>query len=138
MALNNSHVHRSFSITCVSFPLHMHRKDTHSNCHKTLLLNPSNLSFPSNSQGQKKVHIGCASPCMKAVNARSSGNANTKSQRVIKAIVTVKQNGGGLLTNLVNCIVGIKHLALELVSDELHPNKTSTPNLMIPNQSCHS
>ena len=104
------------------FPLYKHLESTHNLHIKSWFLNKRKLSFLS-SRRQKKVIIGCVySNCIKGVMA--SGSGNTKSHSV-KAIVTLKQKGGGLLSGVVGGIQEVvgKTLVLELVSNELDPSK---------------
>ncbi|XP_027344673.1 linoleate 13S-lipoxygenase 2-1, chloroplastic-like [Abrus precatorius] len=135
MTLKPSNVHQSVIFNSASFPLlYINGKDNTSHSNSLFLNLKSKHSF-SITRGGKRVHIGCVSRCMKAVMA-SNGDTNntniivTKSQTV-KAFVTVKQSGGGLLGDLVNeGLGGIKEfvgktLALELVSEELHPKTNS-------------
>ncbi|KAK7306731.1 hypothetical protein VNO77_44687 [Canavalia gladiata] len=125
MTLRNSHVHQSIILNSASFPLlYIHGKDSCNRHRNSLFLNSC--------WGSKKVHIGlgCVSWSMKAVMmASNSYNINTMVTKSlsVKALVTLKQSGGGFLTNLVNgALDGVKDLfgktlSLELVSEELDP-----------------
>ncbi|XLR28844.1 linoleate 13S-lipoxygenase 2-1, chloroplastic isoform X1 [Arachis hypogaea] len=75
----------------------------------------------------------------KVVMASSDGNNNTKSSQRVKAIVTLKQNGGGLLNGVVDGIdelVG-KKLVLELVSNDLNPKVNSEKGTTIKGYNVH-
>ncbi|CAL0328371.1 unnamed protein product [Lupinus luteus] len=69
---------------------------------------------------------------MKGVMASSSGNTSTNNKyENVKGIATIKQSGGGFLSNLISgCLEGIKlwvgsTLVLELVSNDLDPKTNS-------------
>ncbi|RDX97652.1 Linoleate 13S-lipoxygenase 2-1, chloroplastic, partial [Mucuna pruriens] len=128
MMLMNSHVPQISVLASGSFPLYIGGKDTHNSHSNSGFFKECKLSLPS-SWRKRKVLIGSVSRCMKSVMA-SSGSSITTSQSV-KALVTLKQGGGGLLRNLVNeGVDGIKELVgktlvLELVSNDLDPKTNS-------------
>ena len=115
-------MHQISVLNSSSFPLYIHGKDTHNNSHRnSWFLKHCKHSSPR----QRKVHR-----CMKVVMASTSKNTNTiTTSQSVKALVTVKQNRGGILGNLLNGgLDGIKDLigktlVLQLVSDELDPSK---------------
>ncbi|ESW18149.1 hypothetical protein PHAVU_006G016900 [Phaseolus vulgaris] len=124
LTMRSSHVHQISVLNSSSFPLYIHGKDTHNNSHRnSWFLKHCKHSSPR----QRKVHR-----CMKVVMASTSKNTNTiTTSQSVKALVTVKQNRGGILGNLLNGgLDGIKDLigktlVLQLVSDELDPKTNS-------------
>ncbi|KAK7401159.1 hypothetical protein VNO78_12478 [Psophocarpus tetragonolobus] len=128
---NCSHAHQISVLNSEFFPLHIHPKDTHKSHSNSLFLNHCKLSFPY-SWKQRKVRLGFVGGGIKAEMQSNPKTTKTKStSQSVKALVTVKQSGGGILKNLVNGgIDGIKDfvgktLALELVSDEIDPKSNS-------------
>ncbi|XP_020205956.1 linoleate 13S-lipoxygenase 2-1, chloroplastic [Cajanus cajan] len=125
MMLKNPHLHHKSALTSASLPLYILGKDPRKSRSNSLFFDQSKLSLPITWKERKKVHIGCLKPVM------ASGKTSTTTSLSVKALVSVKHSGGGLLRNLVDGGVGEikelvgKTLVLELVSEDLDPKTNS-------------